>query len=121
MEFSENDMIHRHPEGAIHARVGWDPPVGQARHFAEIRGKCNQFGAMVTRFDCKVCVGRTGHIEVAADHDDVFAIEPVSALGYIGLFAPGLRRSRRKVRVEIVEAQDGCSETVAESASQRRS
>ncbi len=119
VELLQDDMDHRHPEGAILAGVKRDPPIGVLGGHAEVGGEHHQLGAVVAGLGDEVHVGRPGHPQVGAHGDDVLRVIPVGALGDIGLLAPDLRRGVGKVAVPVVEGEVHRAEELQEARAGR--
>ena len=90
VEFTEDDVIDRHPEGTVLPGMGRNPPVGVLGGDVEVGGEDRDLGAVVACFGQKMRIRGTGHVGIGADHGDIFAVVPVGALGNVGLLAPDL-------------------------------
>ena len=105
MKFLEDDVVDRHPEGAVLSGVHRYPLIGVLRDLIEVGGEDHHLRPVVPRLCRKVAIRRTSHVEVRPDHGRELRVVPIGALGDVGLLSPDLRRSWREIAIPVVEAQ----------------
>ena len=64
MEFAEDDMVDRHPEGAILSGMGRDPPVSEFRGHTEVGRQNGHFRAVVAGLGQEMHVRGPGHARI---------------------------------------------------------
>ena len=96
-------MAHRHRQRAVGAGLGRQPVVCELDVVGVVGRDDHDLLAAVARLGHEMRVGRARDRQVGAPHDQVARVPPVGRLRHVGLVAEHLRRSRRQVRVPVVE------------------
>ncbi len=104
-ELLEDHVPHRQGQGSVRAGDGGQPLVGELHVVCVVRRDHDDLLAAVARLGHPVRVGRAGHRDVGAPHDEVPGVPPVPGLRDVGLVAEDLRRGHRQVGVPVVERE----------------
>jgi len=91
VELGEDDVPHRHGEGAVGAGGDPEPLVGELRVVGVVGGDGDDLLTPVPCLGHEVGVRGPGLRHVRAPHDQVRGVPPVCGLGYIGLVTEHLR------------------------------
>ena len=115
-ELLEDDVSHRHSQGAVRSWVGRQPLVGELGVVRVVGGHRHDLLPAVAGLGHEVGVRGSGLGHVGAPHDQVGGVPPVRRLGHVGLVAEDLRRGDGQVAVPVVERQHRAAEQRYETA-----
>ena len=113
--FLEDDVIDRHPQRRVLARLNRNPLVTVFADLAEVRRENHELGPLGPRFRDEMHVGGTRHVQVRRHRDDELAVVPVRAFAHVGLIAPDFRERGRQIGVPVVEAHIHAAEELQEA------
>ena len=105
-EFGEDYVAHRHGQGAVGARGGGQPVVGELRVVGVVGGDDGDLLALIAGLGHEMGVRGPGDGQVRSPDDQVGGVPPVAGLGHVGLVAEHLGGGDRHVGVPVVEGQD---------------
>ena len=113
----EDDVAHRHRQGSVGAGSRGHPLVGELDVLGVVGSDRDHLLAAVACLGHPVGIGRAGHRDVGAPHDQVPRVPPVAGLGNVGLVPEHLRGRVGQVGVPVVERQHRRADQLQEARS----
>ena len=118
-EFLQDDVIDRHPQRRVGARLDGNPPIRIFGDLAEVGRDRDVLRPVVPRLGDEMHIRGARHAHVCAHRDDVLAVVPIGGFAYVGLVAPDFGEGGRQVGVPVVETHVDAAEQLQEARSAR--
>jgi len=113
-ELLEDDVAHRHGQGAVCARSGGQPLVGELDVVGVVRCHRDDLLSAVASLGHPVRIRGSGDGQVRAPHDQIARVPPVPGLRNVRLVAEDLWRRDRQVGIPVIEAEHRAADEVHE-------